>query len=328
MNKIKLGNDFSEDGENQDIQDQESKGDQTEDNESEEETENSADSPDSENQEEVPEEDESEETEDESESEEETEESEEETSEEGEEPVAEEESEDKKTSKVDILQGFLDTEEELDSELTGIDKEIFDAKKRVFQKRKDRRLKRELVRDIDSRFPEEDEEELIDDDLSDIDEDTLKILDKYTRAKGLVPKSELKRMTYQEKHKAAQKEFYDKHPEYDLDDRILIAIKKELKTYSAPEDPNEIPGLFEKAHREVMRIFPGKFKTKSSVTEKDKQKSVRLKTSRLGSGSGGSGGGNITQKSSTTSKRTYSQREIQAFRDGGWTEKEIKELIS
>ena len=312
MTKIKLGNDFNDENAPDKAPIEES-AEKTSDEESEDEKENSADTDDSKNQEE-------------------------ETGKESDidkesggdiKEEEKEEVEEKEEPKEKELQGLLDAEKGLDTDNTDIDTAISAAKQRISQKRGERREKRDLVDTIDSKFPDNKAEDL--DDLSDIDPETLKVLDRFTKAKGLVPKSEIAKMTYQDRHNNAQDSFYAAHPEYlpenDTNDILYKALKKELTFYAAPTDAKLIPTLFAKAHDAVVKQYPDKFKGKKSDAGNDNQinKSVRIKTQGLGgkSSAGGTGG----NKNDST-KKTFSDSQIRALEDGGWSQEEIKTLTS
>ena len=238
----------------------------------------------------------------------------------------------KEPDKAKVLQGLLETEKEIDGDLTNIDESITAARKRISDKRKDRREGRDLVDTIDTKFPDTKEEET--DDLSDIDSETLKVLDRYTKSKGLVPKSELAKMSYQQQHKVAEDSFYASHPEYlpenDTKDVLYNAIKKELKYFATPSDAKLIPALFEKAHNQVLKLYPDKFKAKKVEKKSDTDdtnKIVRIKTRGLGGSSGGGADSGAKDKSDGT-KKVLSETQVQALRDGGWDEEDIKRLTN
>jgi len=315
MSKVKLGNDFSDEGAPDTKSPEDGAKDVTEQDDSTKENDNSTDSPDSEKSQDA-----------------ETGEKSVETSEDGEKDDAEGDTSDDKTkkepSKEQILQGLLDTEKELDKDIDPLDTAIVAAKQRISQKRGERREKRDLVKTIDTVVPDEDGEKV---DLSDIDEATIDILERFTKAKGLVPKSELQRMTYQQLHKSSEEKFYTDHPEYlpdnDPGDVLYSALKQELSYYVQPSDPKLIPELFERAHRAVKDRFPDKFHAKVAVksrdTDKDTAKVVRTKTQSLG---GGAPSGDTKVQADKSSKKSLSDAQIRALEDGGWTAEEIKEL--
>lgn len=317
---MKLGNDFAGDGE-QNTKDREESDENTSDDELEEEKENSGE-PDN-----------TKTTDDESD---------EKDSGESDESTGDDAAEDKKDekdesskSKEEILNSLLETEKDLDKNNSSIDVQIAEARKRLYQKRGLRRGKVEINKLIDSKFPDQEDEDT--DDLSDIDSDTLKVLERFTKAKGLVPKSELNQMTYKQIHKTSEETFYDTHKEYlpenDANDILYNALQEELALFAAPKDAKMIPKLFEKAHREVIKRFPDLFKKVETVSKKenvnneeDKKKSIRLKNAGLGGGnSGGSGSGGETDNTSKKSVSLNSDQ-VASLRRGGWTEKEIQEL--
>lgn len=228
------------------------------------------------------------------------------------------------------LQGLIDQEKALDADSATIDEQITAARKRISEKRRARRENRELAGKINEVLPEEDDGEQ--DDLSDIDPETIKVLDRFVKAKGFVHKSELGKMTYTQAHKASEESFYQSHPEYlpenDADDALYNALKEELSYFAAPKDPKKIPELFEKAHKHVVEKHPEKFKTRGSddksVTKEVKKSSALIKKSSLGGNAGGSG----VQKRDSGEKKSFSDKQLQALRAGGWTEEDIKGLTS
>lgn len=327
MSKLKLGNDFSDDGEKS-KPDAEESDEKTLGDESEDENENSSEADDGKNNESSEDENDSDATDDD--------ESEDDKSEEEDDSKDDGKKDDKKPTKDQELQGLLDTEKDLDTNLSDIDKKIKEAKDRISAKRKARREGRDLVETVDEKLPDTEEET---DDLSDIDDETIKVLERFTKAKGLVPKSELIKESYQKQHKSAEASFYEAHPEYsaenDTDDALYNALKEELADFAAPSDAAKIPKIFEKAHQAVTLRYPDRFKKKDSPADKKQEdkkndqtnKSVRLKNQSLGGGnSGGSGKG--SDNSGKSEKASLSQLQIDHLRDGGWSDEDIKELQS
>lgn len=217
------------------------------------------------------------------------------------------------------LEGLKRAEEKLDKDLTEIDLEIKKARERIVGKRSERRSKRELVDTIDDKYPDKEE-----DDLSDVDPDTIQLLDRFVKAKGLVPKTELQKMQYETAHKTAEETFFEKHPEYspenDKDDFLYNALRKELSYFAPPKDPKLIPKLFEKAHKAVVEQNPEFFK-KGSSTKEIAEKKERIKKAGIG---GGSAGGTGSSEKSKGGKKALNEIQIAALRAGGWTEDEIK----
>ena len=232
------------------------------------------------------------------------------------------------------LQGLLGTEKALDEDVVGLDEQIKAARTRISQRRGERREKRDLTQSIDSALPPEETP----DDLSDIDPETLKVLDRFTKAKGLVPKSELSQMTYQSAHKTAEDAFYESHPEYkpenDDNDLLYNALKTELSLYSTPKDAKLIPKLFEKAHSEVRKLYPDKFKKtapdKKEISEDTKAAAGRIKKQQTGGGpsGGSSGGGSTSSKTVSGTAKTFTDVQITALKDGGWSDEDIKRLTT
>ena len=230
------------------------------------------------------------------------------------------------------LQGLLDTEKSLDGDNSEIKTKISAARERIAEKRRARREGRDLVDTIGDALPP-DLSETNADDLADIDPDTIKVLERFTKARGLVPKAELVQITYQGKHKDAEKAFYATHKEYlpenDADDILYKALKQELSLYATPKDADLIPRLFEKAHDVVAKQYPGKFKI-AVTTDKNKivASAARLKSRSLGGGSTGSGSGGSSASKQQEGGRQFDANQLNALRSGGWSEEEIKELVN
>lgn len=310
MNKLALGTDFTDEGATSDEEAEQIKPDESQDDEKE----NSADDADSKTQEDSTKKDSADSDEDDS-------------------------SDD--SAKVDAtledkrkeLQGLLGTEKSLSEDVSSLDDQIKAARTRISQKRGERREKRDLTQSIDSALPPEETP----DDLSDIDPETIKVLDRFTKAKGLVPKSELSQMSYQSAHKTAEEAFYESHQEYkpenDDNDVLYNALKAELSLYSTPKDAKLIPKLFEKAHSEVAKLYPDKFKKavpdKKEISEDTKAAAGRIKKQQTGGGpSGGSSGGGSTSKTVSGTSKTFTDVQITALKDGGWSDEDIKRLTN
>jgi len=203
----------------------------------------------------------------------------------------------------------------LDKEDSLYDEKIAELRQLVTEKRTSRRDKKNLIKDVAI----EPEEEVVD--LSDIDQETLKILDRYTKAKGLVPASEIEKRLYVSEHEKAEQRFYERHPEYkpenDDNDTLYNALKSELTYFAQPKSPSEIEKLFEKAHKFVQEKYPSKFKSNRNPS-KDLTKEERIKKAGLGSG-----GGSATPNA----KSKINPKQVDILRKSGWSEEDIKELM-
>lgn len=213
------------------------------------------------------------------------------------------------------IQGLEKELGELGKDTYGLDEKISDLRQRIVDKRTERREKREITKEIETIVPEGDT-------LEDIDPESKKIVERVLKAKGYVPLSELDKRTYQSGHKKAEKEFFNKHPEYlpdnDPNDTLYNALKNELADFVQPSDSDKIPTLFEKAHKQVVEKYPTRFKVQNSTSDAVKQE--RLKKAGLG---GGPGSG--AASSSKDSKIT--QKQVEILRMSGWSEDDIKELM-
>lgn len=320
MNKVTLGNDFTDDSSDDSEKRVIASG-----NEPDEEKDDSADSLDSENHDDEDESSDSDDGQDADESDEDS----KEDSGKQESSSSDEESDAKKRE----LEGLLDTEKKLDGDLGTIDQKIQSARERIVEKRRARREGRELAEKVDGAVPQDPSEQQ--DDLADIDPETIKVLERFTKARGLVPKSEITRMTYEQAHKSAEKSFYESHPEYlpehDDSDTLYDALKEELKNFAAPTDASMIPKLFERAHKLVQMRFPDKFKKATTVDKKKTDAaSSRVQARQIGGGASGGGSGGKSQSSGSGNQgaKQFDEQQIAALRSGGWSDEDIKELQS
>lgn len=205
-------------------------------------------------------------------------------------------------------------EENIDKNLSEIDLEIKRRKERITEKRAERRDKRDIIKTVDEVAPPTET-----DNLADIDKDTLAILERYTKAKGLVPKAELSHIKYEEEQKRQEKQFFKTNPEYlpenDKDDELYSELRKELALYAKPNDPEMLSRIYDKAHREVKARFSDRFKAnvqKHVVAQK------RVEISQSGGVSGGT--------SSKASESKFSEKQLSIMRNSGYSEEDIKDL--
>lgn len=222
------------------------------------------------------------------------------------------------SEKLVALEALRKTEEELDKDTSELDREIQARKDRIAEKRSERRQKRDLVETIGERLPETEV-----DNLGDIDSTTLSILERYTKAKGLVPRSEIEKVTYESQHKTAENAFYEKHKEYlpenDKDDTLYKALQRELALFAKPSNPGLISKLFEKAHSEVRKQYPQFFKESTL----DNKINATQRTNVASMGSGNTGG---SSRSKPTEGKKLTSFQIQALQQGGWTQEDIDRL--
>lgn len=235
-------------------------------------------------------------------------------------PVGENELDNEEDEKKRALAGLQAEEERLRTQDVELDTEIAKVKERIKERRSSRRDKREILEKADIVIPSEEV-----DTLADIDETTLAILERFTKAKGLVPKAELEQIKYQETHKTAEELFYANHPEYlpenDANDELYSALKAELALYAKPSDAKLVTKLFEKAHTIVKLQHPDKFSSKPNA-ESVQARNQKLKVAQMGGGQGGS-----TSKKETKST-ALSADQIRIMKDGGWTDEDITNFNS
>lgn len=149
------------------------------------------------------------------------------------------------------------------------------------------------------------------DTLDDIDPEYAKTIERVIKAKGYVTKDESNKTSYESIKKVKLDEFLEKYPEYkpenDPDDINWNSLQKELSLYKMPSDPHSLEVVLKKAHSAISKPAKGGRATNPK----------KLETARLGSGG-------EKRPSSQTKCLTETQKNV--YRNGGWSEEEIKDL--
>lgn len=227
--------------------------------------------------------------------------------------------------KLNALEGLRQTEKDLGKDVSDLDAEIDRRRQKISELRGQRRDKKNILKTIDDKIPESK-----DDDLSDIDPDSLQIIERVIKAKGYVSKDELGNITFEQHQKNAEKDFFAAHPEYlpanDADDALYTALTEELALYAKPKDPAQIAVIYSKAHKAVLDRFPDRFKVKPKINIADQKKNlVRNKGAGTGGGNS-SGGGSSSKDNSSKGDKKLTDKQIASLRRGGWTEEDITRL--
>jgi len=153
-----------------------------------------------------------------------------------------------------------------------------------------------------------------------IDTDTEKILNQWAKKKGLVPLEEIQRTTYEQEKDSQVKEFIKGFPEYNLENdpnnlRWNQLIGEVNSFYKMPANPKDVKTLLEKVHNSLRA--PSELEKAENKTLAKIQKA---KTATLGGEGKGSTG-------TPAAKRQFTTEQIDAYRRGGWSEEDIKELM-
>ena len=156
---------------------------------------------------------------------------------------------------------------------------------------------------------QKDEPLVVEDKLDDIDPEYTQTIERVIKARGYITKEESSKLSGDANRKAKLDEFLEKYPEYkpenDINDVNWNALQKELEWLNKPSDPQRFAQVLQKAHNAISKP------TKSDRSTK------KLETARLGSGG-------VKRSSSQTSPLTEKQKN--AYRNGGWSEEEIADL--
>lgn len=95
---------------------------------------------------------------------------------------------------------------------------------------------------------------------------------------GFVRKDELESSTFLEKSQDVLNTFLDKHPEYlpenDKDGALWDSFKSQYGLYKPPTNPKDFAKIFDKIHRDVFGIQPGKGALKTVSAQQQKAKSA------------------------------------------------------
>ena len=150
------------------------------------------------------------------------------------------------------------------------------------------------------------------DDLKDTHPDDVKLIERVLQAKGYVRKEDVEKRIYSETQQQQLNSFLDEHPEYkpenDTQDLNWQRLQRELEVYRMPQDPKKVGEVLERAHKSISGFSDGRsFETKKHLA----------KTAGVGGG----------QSSSSSSRmKSLSPEQAEAYRRGGWSEEEIKNI--
>lgn len=192
----------------------------------------------------------------------------------------------------------------LHKQVQGLQEERVKLLKEIQELRGQRReIKKEELKTVDEKL----------DELTDVNPEDVKVIDKILKSKGYITKQESQKMFYesvkQEKLNGFLEEFPEYKPENDPNDLNWNALQREIGWFAPPTDPKAWGTLLRKAHKEI-----AKAPTDRNVEVKKQQ----LKTAGVGSGG--------VQRSS--SHKSLDPDKRAALERGGWSEEEIKQIES
>jgi hypothetical protein len=158
-------------------------------------------------------------------------------------------------------------------------------------------------------------EQKISDELTDIAPEDVQVIEKVLKARGYVTREEAKNLSYEDIKNQEIEKFLAKYPEYkpenDPNDIRWSTLNKEVSNFKRPSDPRQVGSLLEKARRLALQQQP--VGGQRDINQVKKQ----IKNSALGSGG-------VSSPSSPF--KSLSEEKVQIYRNGGWTEEEIKEI--
>lgn len=167
-----------------------------------------------------------------------------------------------------------------------------------------REIKKEKLLEVETQLSEE---------LTDIAPEDVAVIEKVLKAKGYVTKEEAKNLTYEDIKTQEVNKFLEKYPEYkpenDPNDLKWNSLNKIVSNFKRPNDARQIGQLLEMARR------------LSSPQQQTSGRDIGQLKKQMQSTALGSGG---VQRSSNPS--SLSDEQMQIYRNGGWTEEEIREI--
>ena len=165
-------------------------------------------------------------------------------------------------------------------------------------------------------------EKQIQDKLDDVDPHDVQVMERVLKAKGYVSKDELDKTWRENIMQEELNKFLDKYPEFkaenDPNDLNWNRFKSELSFYRQPSNPREYGTILERTRKAISTVFS----PSDRATIEAKKQTLR-QASVGGGGKTGGAGSSISQSSNAEDID-----KIEALRRGGWTEEEIKEIIS
>lgn len=229
--------------------------------------------------------------------------------------------------KVEVKPEELASEETPNKEEQGLETELVKIKgenQRSVELRQQIVEERRKRRELRKKDTEEDAVEEVDD-LSDIDDESMKTIERVIKAKGFANKDEVARQTYEISHQQAENTFYASHPEYlvenDEDNVLYDALQEEVESFSKPSSAAGIAMLFEKAHSLVKQKYPSKFESKEVPTSSNRNDVAQLGGTVVGAAS--------SEPAKTNSRvKQLTQDQVEKLRNSGWSEDDLKELIN
>ena len=190
--------------------------------------------------------------------------------------------------------------------LTGLQAERVKLLKEISELKGQRReIKQEELRTVEQHI----------DDLKDLHPEDVSVIERVLRGKGYVTKQEANQMFYESVKQDELNKFLERYPEYkpenDPGDINWTMLQREMSYYKVPPNPHQITEILERSHRSIVKVPSGRAP----------QTSMQQAKRQLQVASHGSGG---AQRPSSHGK--LSPQQVDVYRQGGWTEDEIKSI--
>lgn len=151
------------------------------------------------------------------------------------------------------------------------------------------------------------------DELKDVYPADVELIEKVLKTRGYIRQEDVDKRIYEENKNQQLESFLNKHPEYkpenDPKDTNWQMLQRELEYYRMPKDPKKVGDVLERAHK----ALTGSYSVGQNVSAKKHLAKV--------AGSGGSG-----SKGPSSGGGTLSPEHKEAYRRGGWSEEEIKNI--
>ena len=151
------------------------------------------------------------------------------------------------------------------------------------------------------------------DELKDVYPADVELIEKVLKTRGYVKKDDVDKRIYEENKNQQLDAFLNKHPEYkpenDPKDTNWQMLQRELEYYRMPQDPKKVGDVLERAHKALTGSYPA-----------GQDVSAKKHLARV-AGAGGAG-----SKSPSSGGGTLSSEHKEAYRRGGWSEEEIRNI--
>lgn len=157
------------------------------------------------------------------------------------------------------------------------------------------------------------------DKLEDVDPNDLALIDRIATQRGWLRREDIDRAIFESKKVDITDRFFQQHPEYgtaEFPTEKWRELQQELSLYKEPNSSAQWSALLERAHRSVS----------GEVKKVQRDTSIPVKKRQAEIAGVGAGGAQRSSSVTTPKQGAMSAEQRQFYRDGGWSEEEIREM--